>query len=266
MNLLEGILLGAVQGLTEFLPVSSSGHLVLAQALFGIREPGILLEVAVHVATLLAVLIYFSRRLLALAASVASVVFCWETAIEAEKADARFVGFLLLASIPAGIAGLLFRDALEKAFEDPRLVCAFLAATGLILLATRLAPAPGASMNAARALLVGTAQGLALLPGISRSGSTISAGLFLRLDGERAAEFSLLLSIPAVAGAALLEARKIESLAVPLPLAAAFLAAFATGMLAIVLLFGVLRKRTFWLFGIYCLAAGAAGAIALSLR
>jgi undecaprenyl-diphosphatase len=265
MDWTEGIALGVVQGFTEFLPVSSSGHLVLAQALLGVRVPGILLEVTVHAATLLAVLLYFRKRLLALALSLRALAR-WRSAAEEEREGVRTMAALALATLPAAVAGLAFKDAVESAFEDPRLVCALLAATGVGLLATRFAPAPGAATTPPRALAVGCAQALALLPGISRSGSTIAAALFLRIEGARAAEFSLLLSIPAVGGALLLEGREIAAVEHAGPLAAAFAAAFLSGLLAIALLFRVLQRRSFWLFGVYCLAAGAAGFAALSLR
>jgi undecaprenyl-diphosphatase len=258
MDVLDGIILGAVQGLTEFLPVSSSGHLVLAQAILGVETPGIFLEISTHGATLLAILVYFRKRILALGLHFFAL-FRLSSATAEEKEDLALIAYLLLASIPAGLAGFLLKKHVEAAFENPRLTVAMLCVTGIFLLLTRAAPAPKARWTPLRALAVGVAQAMALLPGISRSGSTVGTGLFLRIEGEKAAEFSFLLAIPAIAGATLLEAVHLTGTPDLLPVACGFLTALVTGYGAIVLLLGALRRRSLWLFGFYCLAVGATG-------
>ncbi|MHC4778519.1 MAG: undecaprenyl-diphosphate phosphatase [Planctomycetota bacterium] len=258
MDLLEGIVLGAVQGITEFLPISSSGHLVLAQALLNVDSPGIFLEIATHAATVLAVLAYYRRKILVLIANLGALPRL-SSASEEERAGLALIGMLLIASVPAGLVGLLLQDAIEKAFESPVLVLAMLTVTGVFLLATRLAPFGDSPRTLPRALAVGVAQAAAILPGISRSGSTIGTGLFTGADPEKAAEFSFLLSVPAIVGATLLHVLKVKEAPPMVPMAAAFVTAFFTGLIAIALLIRVLKKRSMWIFGIYCLVLGIVG-------
>ena len=264
MNLLEGIILGAVQGITEFLPISSSGHLVLAQAVLGVDAPGIFLEISTHAATVLAVLVYYRKRILVLLKNLLALPRL-ATATPEEREGLTLMGFLLLASIPAALVGFLLRGPIEDAFESPRLVLVMLLATGAFLLATRFAPAPGAKWSPGRALAAGLAQAAAILPGVSRSGSTIGAGLFLKIDGEKAAEFSFLLAVPAILGATLLHALDATGELPWVPTAAAFVTAFVTGLGAIVVLLGALRRKSLWLFGPYCLAMGVGGLIYLAV-
>jgi len=263
MNLLEGILLGAVQGITEFLPISSSGHLVLAQAVLGVDEPGIFLEVSTHAATLLAILVYYRKKILGLLAHLAALPR-YSRASPDEREGLAMIGFLLLGSVPAGLAGFLLKDHVESAFESPFLALLMLCVTGAFLLSTRVAPAPGSKLTLPRALAIGLAQAFALIPGISRSGSTIGTGLFLKIEGEKAAEFSFLLAVPAIAGASLIEALKLKEIPLTAPHVASFLTALVTGYAAIFLLLGVARKRSLWLFGFYCVSVGVAGMIYLA--
>ncbi len=261
MSFFDAILLGLVQGLTEFLPVSSSGHLVIGQTLLGVDSPGVAFEVVLHVATLLSVIIVYRARL-------------WQLVVGAARGqrDALvFVGLLVLATIPAGLVGLFLEDAIERAFGLPAITGIMLLITGTLLWSTRFRrPADDAHRPTPRlAIGIGIAQAFAILPGVSRSGATITAGLWGRLPGDRAAEFSFLLSIPAILGAALLQAGEIgESWRTmgAVPLAVAFLAALASGIAAIRSLVWLLRRQAFYAFAYYVWAAGGLFLLFLALR
>jgi undecaprenyl-diphosphatase len=240
----EALVLGAVQGLTEFLPVSSKGHLVISETLLGVRPGTITFEVVVHVATLAAVLVLLRGRIL-------EVV---------RRRDLGFAGRLLLACVPAGLVGVLFKDRIEGFFHDAQGTGFGLLFTGLVLFGVRFLP-PGERDRPtwAAALVIGLAQTLALLPGVSRSGMTISAALAMGLTGAAAAEFSFLVAIPVIAGAGLLVAPDAVAEAQggrTLPFALGFLAAFVFGALAIRVVFGVLARRRFSDFAFYCWGAG----------
>lgn len=242
--------LGLVQGLTEFLPVSSSGHLVLAQRYLGVEAPGIVLEVALHVATALAIVIYFRRRLATIFAASAGGKGGW----------LRFAALLIVASIPAAVVGLGFEDNVELLFESSRLVGGALLFTAAVLIASaflRRGDGKLADMSVVAALVVGLGQALAIAPGVSRSGMTIVAGLIVGLAGAEAATFSFLLSVPAILGAAALEARKIGGFDGSWPaLALAFAVAFAAGLAAIHVVLVSVRGRRFGWFGAYCAVVG----------
>jgi len=261
MSLLDAILLGLVQGLTEFLPVSSSGHLVIGKTLLGVDSPGVAFEVVLHVATLLSVIIVYRERL-------------WQLVVGAARGqrDALvFIGLLVLATIPAGLVGLFFEDAVEEAFAVPAITGIMLLITGALLWTTRFRrPAGDAHLPTPRlALGIGIAQAFAILPGISRSGATITAGLWGRLPGDRAAEFSFLLSIPAILGAALLQVGEIgESWQATggAPLVVAFFVALVAGIAAIRSLVWLLRRQAFYAFAYYVWAAGGLFLLFLALR
>ncbi len=231
--------------------MSSSGHLVVGQHLLGVSAPGAVFEVCVHLGTLLAVLAFYRREVAGMVLSLAR---------RRRAPLTRLALLLALGTVPAGAAGVLLGDRIEALFERPEAVVACLAFTGTVLLATRLAVPRGARVGVRETLLVGTAQAVALLPGVSRSGMTISAGLFLGLSGHRAARFAFLLSLPAVAGATLLKARDIGALssAEALRCGAGAAAAFATGLLALRLMVFVAGRRRLHWFGVYCLAAALA--------
>ena len=259
MNVFEALLLGIVQGLTEFLPVSSSGHLVLGQALLGIVEPGVSFEIVVHSATLCAVLWVYRRRVGELLVGMAGA-----------KPEAwRYAGLILLASIPAGLAGVFARPLFEAAFGQPVLAAAMLLVTGAIVYTLRFtaAAAPDDGVDVRRGLWVGVAQAVAILPGISRSGSTVALGVWMGVSPVRMAEFSFLLSVPAIAGAGLLQLGYVGEAAALLtpPLAAGFAAAAVSGVLAIRLFVRMLRAGTFHHFAWYCWAVGSAYLLAALL-
>lgn len=260
------LFLALLQGLTEFLPVSSSGHLVLARALAGDPALGqsLTVEVALHVGTLGAVLVYFRRELGGLLRGILRPGAAPPPLAGAER---RLVAYLLLATVPAGLAGVFLGDLVEEAFSRPALAGAMLLVTAAALWITRLL-AEGrlteSGLGPLRALLIGVAQSLALLPGLSRSGATLVTGLALGLEREAAFRFSFLLSIPAVSGAALLQtahlARDGELAEVldPSLLGAMFLAGLV-GYACLVILRRALVGRRLHLFALYCAAAGAVG-------
>ena len=246
----QGLLLGLVQGLTEFLPISSSGHLVLAERLVGYQPQGVFFEVVVHVATLLSVLVAYRVKLLALTRGL----------IGGDREAWRYCLLLVLASIPAAAAGILLRDYFERTFHSmPALGWQFLI-TAAILWSTRYAipRATGIRVTVFHAIVIGVAQALAIVPAISRSGATVAAGLWSGLSAESAAEFSFIMSIIVIAGSGVMEARHIPPGSAPftLPLLAAFIAAMLSGIFAIRWLVSLLRHKKFHLFAPYCAVLG----------
>ena len=258
MTLSEAILLGILQGATEFLPVSSSGHLVLAQHLIAdFSQPGLLFDVMLHLGTMVAVVAYFWRDLHGLGT-------CLWRRDPAAAVERRLLRLLIIGSLPTALIGLAFKDHFERMFEAPALTAGMLLVTGtLLFVADRYRPGNRreGALTPTDAILTGIAQGLAIIPGISRSGSTIATLLLRGVSAETAARFSFLLALPAVGGAALLSLKDLEqvpSAEVPLYFAGAGMA-LLVGLLAIHLLLGVLRRRRLGWFAVYCWAAGALG-------
>ena len=249
MNLWQAVILGLVQGLTEFLPVSSSGHLVLAEAVIGVHSPGVFVEVALHVATLGSVLVVYGPRLWAV---VRGVVYD-------HPGERRYAALLVAATIPAAIAGATLAGPIERAFESLRFVgCAFLV-TGLALWSTRRRQGTAGVPAVGGAVTVGVAQAVAILPGISRSGATVSTALWLGLAPDRAAEFSFLMAIPVIAGAAALEAPDAVAGVGQVglvPLLVSCVVALVSGVWAIRFLVALLRRGRFYAFAPYCWAIG----------
>ncbi|MCI0514687.1 undecaprenyl-diphosphate phosphatase [candidate division KSB1 bacterium] len=268
MTLIEALVLGLIQGLTEFLPVSSSGHLVLGQAIFGISsemkaEIGVAFEVFVHFATLLAVVSVYWQDIVKLVRAFFSI-FKFNTGTPEQKyhtdPDFRLMVLILAASVPAGLIGIALEDIIEATFTSPLLVACMLLVTGGILFSTRFLTEKEQPLNSARAILIGFAQAVAILPGISRSGSTISTGIFCGLKREEAAKFSFLMSIPVIAGATLLKLK--DMLVNPPPTTLIFnigmgmIVAYLSGILAIKLLLKVIGKGKFEFFAYYCFLIG----------
>lgn len=270
--MIKSIILGIVQGLAEFLPISSSGHLVLSEKLLQLNQPGLLFDVMLHFGTLLAVFLVFRKRLWDLITGI----------FRKDPEQLRYAGYIILASIPTAIIGLGFKDLIESFFESPQIVCVALLVTGVILFLTRWTNSPNSSetelsenfsMNWKRALIIGTVQGIACIPGISRSGSTISSMLFMKMNRKFAGEFSFLMSIPAVGGAALLELKKWfscqniiseESLAsgnMDLALLVGVIAAFISGVFALKWLLSFVQKGKLYHFAWYVWAVGILGLI-----
>lgn len=249
MTLWQGVVLGLVQGLTEFLPVSSSGHLVLVEALTGVHFSDVTVEVSLHVATLGSVLMLYGARLWAIARG----------ALRGEAASTRYVVLLVVATIPAGLIGLLFHRQIEERFHSLPWVGVQFLITGALLWWTRglrgerELPSPGVATG------IGFAQAFAILPAISRSGATVAAALWGGLTPSAAAEFSFLMAIPVIAGAAVLEGRDavLNVAAVgAVPWVVSFVAAFASGVWSIRWLVALLRRGRFHAFAPYCWAVG----------
>jgi undecaprenyl-diphosphatase len=269
MTHIQALLLGILQGITEFLPISSSGHLVIVQQLFGIKEKVLFFDVMLHLGTLVAVLVFFRRDIIALIAAVfGRDSDKWPgTAAQGR----RVAAWVILGTIPAGVVGALLNDVIEKAFGS-----ALFAGCGLLVTATVLALADrissgdrdAASLGPLGAFIVGAAQAVAILPGVSRSGSTICASIFLKLERREAARFSFFLFIPAILGATVLELKKALEGGPPhlLPVLIGMAAAFFAGMFALNILMRVLtRGRLIW-FSAYCAAAGIATILIFLLK
>ncbi len=256
-------LLGVVQGLTEFLPVSSSGHLVLFQEHLPVSGDMVAFDLVLHLGTLVPVFIVYRADLLGIIKDLLPA----ETPLWS-RPGVRLLSMVVLGSIPTAFIGLLLQDTFEQLFDDSLSVGIAFAVTGSVLWLTRFAkPGSEDEVNAPRwkALLVGLVQGLAITPGISRSGSTIAAGLFLGLDREAAARLSFLLAIPAIGGAFLLKARHLStSGAAVLPLIVGFLCAAISGYIALVWLIHLVKSGDFSRFAYY-LWPLSAFAIAMAL-
>jgi undecaprenyl-diphosphatase len=250
VTLWQGILLGLVQGLTEFLPVSSSGHLVLVEALSGVHFQDVTVEVSLHVATLGSVLVLYGRRLWQIVRGV----------VRRDPQSLRYAGLLVLATIPAGLIGVLFHRQIEERFHSLTWLGVQFLITGGILWLTRGPRGERELPTAAAATGIGFAQAFAILPAISRSGATVAAALWSGMTPAAAAEFSFLLAIPVIAGAALLEARNtvlnLSSIGL-VPWAVSFVVAFAAGVWSIRFLVALLRRGRFHAFAPYCWAVGA---------
>jgi len=263
MSTLHALVLGIVQGLTEFLPVSSSAHLTFAEQLLSVPKDGRLaLDILLHLGTVLALLVFFAGRIVRLFGDL------FRPDSTRRAAAGRMLLAIAIGTIPAGVIGYLLRDKLDAVFANITYSAVFLLITGCVLFATRWSREKKTGVGWLDGLIVGCAQAVALLPGISRSGSTIAASLFRGLARSEAFEFSFLLSIPAVLGAALLKLKDSPLLhgnAGPsLPLLLGIAAAFLTGLLALFWLRRLLlQKRLHW-FAYYCWAVGAV-ALVLSL-
>ncbi|MCK4388892.1 MAG: undecaprenyl-diphosphate phosphatase [Desulfobacterales bacterium] len=266
MEIRYAAVLGIIQGLTEFLPVSSSGHLVLFQNLFGLREPEIFFDVSLHVGTLVAICGFFFKDIRQIAKTLFSVSTwsvrensLWESLCQ--KPEMRLLGLILVGTVPTAFLGLLFWPIAEKVFSSVQIVGIMLFVTGVLLWLTRGLKRGG--RNAAQftirdALFIGMIQGVAILPGISRSGATIVIGLFRGLNRETAVRYSFLLSIPAILGAMVLELG--EALVSGFPPADALLVgtfiAAAVGYAALKLLVQAVKKGRLHVFAPYCWLIG----------
>jgi undecaprenyl-diphosphatase len=250
VTLWQGIILGLVQGLTEFLPVSSSGHLRVLEVVTGVRTPGVFVEVALHVATLGSVLVVYGARL-------------WQIvrgALALQAQELRTTGLLALATIPAGVLGVLFHRQVEEAATSLVLIGIAFVITGFVNWSTQRRAGTRSEPTVGGAICIGFAQSVAaVFRGISRSGSTVSAGLWCGLSPAAAAEFSFLLAVPVIAGAALLESRHIASGVQAVgaaPLAVSFAIAFVAGLWSIRFLVTLLKKGRFYAFAPYNWAIG----------
>lgn len=256
MTTLQAILLGVLQGLTEFLPVSSSGHLVLAQQFLGIEVP-ILFDILLHVATLAAVIVVFRTRILAILVSLVHINR--KNPSDEDRLNRRLFLWLLVASVFTGVLGVSISYLQVETL--PKVVSVLFVVTGLILLASRNRGGEigYAQIGWKQAIITGIAQGISVFPGISRSGTTISAALFAGMRREDAGEFSFLLVIPAILGALVLKIRESHDLmntVSPLALTAGLVASFVVGLLALVVLLRLVRKGKLYFFSFYLIPLG----------
>ena len=259
MGIIQAIVLGLLQGATEFIPVSSSGHLVLVPWLLGWGSPGLVFDTVVHWGTLVAVLAYFWRDWLELIGAWLRGLVRWDW----RDPLARLAWLLILGSIPAAVLGFLFEDFFESLFGEPAWVAFFLLVTAALLSLGELFGKRRRELVDLRwtdALLIGLAQASAIAPGISRSGATISTGLFRGLERDAAARFSFLLATPIIFGAGLFKLTDLGAMADPggqiLALVAGFLAAAVAGYVCIWVLLRYLQRGSLYPFAIYCAGAG----------
>ncbi len=246
--MLNAIFWGIIQGLTEFLPISSSGHLVLIPALLGQEGPDLATSAMLHLGTLVAVLVYYRSDIARLA--------------KFDRPARKIITLIVIGSIPAAILGLAFEDRIEDLIADPKVVAIMLIVTGVILLLTallRLGDRRMQDLGVPDSVIIGLAQATALIPGISRSGMTISAGLTRGVERTEAARFAFLLGIPVIAGAGLLQ--MVDVLAagesIPAEVWVGMAAAALSGYAAIAILLKALARVGLTPFGIYCVAFGA---------
>ena len=272
MTILEAIVLGVLQGITEFIPVSSSGHLVLMQHFLGIKESQVFFDVMLHFGTLGAVIIVYYQLIGSLMRTGFSTLFQADfyrhpRLTISNTPDLRLIWFLLLGSIPTGLIALLFKDSLEAIFGKPMIVAGMLIITGLILQLSRLGQRGGEAetpLQAWHTPLVGIIQGLAIIPGISRSGSTISISLLLGLSPQVAAQYSFLLSIPAILGAVSLKLKDVGDITIaPTVIVAGTLTSFIVGYIALRFLLAMLNRGKFSVFSYYCFALGIVAAVSI---
>ncbi len=264
MSIFEAIILGLVQGLTEFIPVSSSGHLLLMQEVFGTAQAGLGYDVALHIGTLGALVVFFHR-------DIGRLLF----AFFKHTNETRLARLLIAATIPAVLAGFLLQSTAETTFRSPWLVCGTLAIAGLIMLfaekwaSTRKGLVDLKRISPKQALIIGCAQAIALIPGVSRSGSTITTGLFVGLDRVTATRFSFLLSIPITFGAIIKVVSDGDTLshvsAEPAIFAVGIVTAFLSGIFAIKYLLKFLAKHSLNVFAYYRLVLAAVGLILLTI-
>lgn len=258
LTIFQAVVLGMLQGFGEFLPISSSAHLALAPWAFGWPEPGLAFDVALHVGTLVALLWYFRAEWVALARAAIEVL----TTRRAETVEQKRAVFLVIATVPGALAGFALQKQAESVFRAPALTAVALIVMGALLWmvdARAQRDRAGASMTWRDALLIGCAQAFAIIPGVSRSGATITAGRGLGFDRASAATFSFMMSMPIIAAAAVLKVPKaLHESGVTTPLVVGVATAALSGWFAIAILLKLIQTRGFAIFAIYRFILGAA--------
>ena len=253
MSVMEAVILGILQGLTEFLPVSSSGHLAIGKYTLNMREPDILFDIMLHVATLFVVLIYFRHRVFLIIKAFFGLFF--KRFQKDYFENKRFLWGIIIATIPTGIIGLLFEKYLLSYFSTIIFVGYALITSILLIISDHFQGRDKIDMP--RSIIIGIAQGLAVTPGISRSGTTIAVSTILGIERQEAAEFSFLLSIPAILGAMVLQIKDatIDN-AMIVTYGAGMIAAFLSGLVVIGIMMDFIRRANLKVFAIYCLILG----------
>jgi len=240
----QAIVLGAVQGLAEFLPISSSAHLIIVPWLLYWNDPGLVFDVALHLGTLVALIVYYWREWVAIGASI----------FNGDHQRRHLLMMLVVASVPGAIIGMLFEKQADTSFRSPLLIAIALAALGIALwYSDRTAPQTRkiSEITFCDALLIGLSQAFAIIPGVSRSGSTITTARLLRLERGDAANFSFLMATPIIAGAGLFEGRHLIHEGITGAVVAGFVAAAIFGLIAIAALIRYVRTRTYQPFAWY---------------
>ncbi len=267
LSILQAVVLGLVQGLTEFLPISSSGHLVLIGDLLHVSDQDITFEVMVHFGTFLSIITVFYKDVWRLIQSslrgigVLSRPYALKEHVR-EDPYLQLALWIVIGTIPAVALGLPLKEYIEGAFTHPLLVSIALLVTGGMLWSTRYVEPGTKDVGWRDACIIGLVQSIAMLPGISRSGSTISAGLWKKVDRAKAAEFSFLLALPAILGAAILEGKELTLVSTHLwPLMIGTLVAYISGVVSIRLLLGIIRRGKLNRFAYYCWAVGILGLV-----
>lgn len=248
MNIIDALILGTLQGLTEFLPISSSGHLVIGQHILGLSLPGNIFEVLVHMGTLCSVLVVFKNDIF-------NLIFNFSSA-----KNRNMILAIIIGTIPAVAIGLALKENINLLFDNISAVSFGLILTGVWLILTKWSVDKNRSLNSVSGFIIGCVQAVAIIPGISRSGATIGAAMFFGISPKKAASFSFLLAIPAIAGAGLLTALDVETASMkgfsfPVILTA-FLSSFLVGWASLHWLLQLISKGKFHWFGIYCLVIG----------
>lgn len=253
MSHFEALILGILQGLTEFLPVSSSGHLAIGQELFGVNSPGVLFEVVLHTATVLSTIIVFRKEILGLLSGLFKFELNYET---------RYIFNIAISMIPVLIIGIFFKDYVEQIFGSGLTIVgiSLLVTSALLFLTTVIKPGSG-DITPGRALIVGIAQAIAVLPGLSRSGATISAGLLSGVKREEIAKFSFLMVLVPILGEAFLSivSGEISEASAGIGLSVlftGFVAAFVSGLFACKIMINIVKRVKLTAFAIYCALAG----------
>jgi undecaprenyl-diphosphatase len=243
MSIIEAVTLGVIQGITEWLPISSSGHLVLYQQIAKVDAP-LLFNVLLHFASLLVILVVFRQRIMEIFKS------------------PKYIRNIIIGSIPIALAGFFGRDIIEASFSNTRVVAVSLIITGVLLFLTRFSRDKTTSVTPLNSIIIGISQAFALIPGISRSGATISTGMLSGIKREKSAEFSFILAMPAILGATLFEILEIvraggsidKSLIMPLSIG--MVVSFIVGYFSLELLLKIVKSRKFFWFSFYCIALG----------
>ncbi|MFT5697615.1 MAG: undecaprenyl-diphosphatase [Desulforhopalus sp.] len=263
LELLKAMILGIVQGLTEFLPVSSSGHLVIGSELLNFQEQGVVFDVCLHLGTLVSVIVVFRTEILAMI----KAPFQYFSG-NSDKEVRRFFFwdiYVILATLPAVFVGLFFKSYVDAFFGSTLIAYYMLIVTGSIMVLAQYVPERDQAMNWWRSILVGCAQALAIMPGLSRSGSTIFVGMLLGVPRETIARFSFIMSIPAIVGAAVLQMGDLfhnpPSSDMALSLVVGTVMSACAGYFAIKLLLDIIRKNRLQLFGYYCLTLAGFGLV-----
>lgn len=265
VEVVKAVVLGVVQGLTEFLPISSSGHLVIGSEILAFQGKGVTFDVFLHIGTLFSVIVVFRHEIAAMIA--APFYYLAGNREDNVLRDLKWDLLVIISVLPAVAVGLFFKDAIEVVFSSLSVVFIMLFVTGILMIASRFLPTGNVSLRGSHAFLIGCAQAMAILPGLSRSGSTIFAGMAMGVDRQVVARFSFIMSIPAILGALVLQLGAVvdnpPAMESFFSIIAGTLAAAISGYFAIVLLLDIVRRNRLQWFGYYCLVLSCGGAVYL---